>query len=105
GIWHTELCVAKGVRRTAHFSLKSFNEKTSSISQIPPNFFTQIIKHFIFLEISPTVALKASKGKDVASSSHRNKRYRMGKEAPNEDASMPPQPPRRYGLHWATEQE
>ncbi|MCE2055040.1 hypothetical protein HAX54_041822, partial [Datura stramonium] len=26
-------------------------------------------------------------------------------EEPNEDESMPPQPPRRYGLRWVMEQE
>ncbi|MCE3215058.1 hypothetical protein HAX54_000708 [Datura stramonium] len=42
------------------------------------------------------MAPKANKGKGVASSSHRNKRSRMGQVTPNEDASMPPQPPKRY---------
>ncbi|MCD9645769.1 hypothetical protein HAX54_034955, partial [Datura stramonium] len=46
------------------------------------------------------MAPKYNKEKEVASSSHGNKGSRMGQEAPNEDASMQPQPPRRYGLRW-----
>ncbi|MCD7472134.1 hypothetical protein HAX54_013128 [Datura stramonium] len=45
------------------------------------------------------MAPKASKGKGVAFLSQASKRFRKGKEAPNEDASMQPQPPRRYGLY------
>ncbi|MCD9638708.1 hypothetical protein HAX54_022844 [Datura stramonium] len=51
------------------------------------------------------MAPKASRGKGVASSSHENKRYRLGQETPNEDARMQPQPPKCYGLHWFMEQE
>ncbi|MCD7458307.1 hypothetical protein HAX54_037835 [Datura stramonium] len=51
------------------------------------------------------MAPKVNKGKGVASSNYGNKRSRGTQEAPNEDASMPPQPPRRYGLCWVTKQE
>ncbi|MCD7470752.1 hypothetical protein HAX54_010856 [Datura stramonium] len=51
------------------------------------------------------MAPKANKGKGVASSIHGNNRSRMCQEAPNEDANMQPQLPRRHGLRWVTEQE
>ncbi|MCE3215196.1 hypothetical protein HAX54_001227 [Datura stramonium] len=51
------------------------------------------------------MAPKLNKGKGVASSSHGNKRSRETQNAPNEDASMPPQPPRFYGLRRVMGQE
>ncbi|MCD7468395.1 hypothetical protein HAX54_006503 [Datura stramonium] len=46
-----------------------------------------------------------NKGKGVASLSHGNKRSRGTQEVPMENASMPQQPPRNYGLCWVTKQE
>ncbi|MCE0480499.1 hypothetical protein HAX54_037391 [Datura stramonium] len=63
-------------RSTPHI-LSKFSKKTSSFLQIPPNFFTQIIKDITFLGISSAVAPKDSKGKGVASLNHGNKRSRM----------------------------
>ncbi|MCE3050519.1 hypothetical protein HAX54_047413 [Datura stramonium] len=51
------------------------------------------------------MAPKANKGKGVASSSHGNKRSRMGQGLPNENTSMPPQPPRNYRVFWITKEE
>ncbi|MCE3215838.1 hypothetical protein HAX54_003730 [Datura stramonium] len=51
------------------------------------------------------MAPKVNKGNGVSFLSHENKRSSGTQEEPNEDARLPPQPPRRYGLHWVTEQE
>ncbi|MCD7450293.1 hypothetical protein HAX54_005014, partial [Datura stramonium] len=56
----------------------------------------------IILEISPTMALKASTGKGVTSSSHGSKRSRRVNEEQNEDASIPSLPLRHFGLCWIT---
>ncbi|MCE3050335.1 hypothetical protein HAX54_046925, partial [Datura stramonium] len=51
------------------------------------------------------MAPKVNKGKGVASSSHGSKRVRRTSEEELEDVRMAPQPLRRYGLRWVTEQE
>ncbi|MCE0480809.1 hypothetical protein HAX54_037940, partial [Datura stramonium] len=51
------------------------------------------------------MAPKTSKEKGVASSRHGNKRSKGTQEVPNEDARMPPQPPRHYGLRWVMEKD
>ncbi|MCD7455268.1 hypothetical protein HAX54_027613 [Datura stramonium] len=48
---------------------------------------------------------KVNKRKGVGSSSHGNKRSRGFQETPMEDASMPQQPPRCYGLRQVMEKE
>ncbi|MCD7465602.1 hypothetical protein HAX54_001610 [Datura stramonium] len=51
------------------------------------------------------MAPKVNKGKGVASSSHGSKKARRTSEEEHEDVRMAPQPLRRYGLYWVTEQE
>ncbi|MCE3050563.1 hypothetical protein HAX54_047523 [Datura stramonium] len=51
------------------------------------------------------MAPKVNKGKEVASSSQGSKRERTTSEGEHEDDRITPQPLRRYGLRWITEQE